>query len=120
MRSLSYLFVALLLSNAAVAATPGAPAAEKTRQAAASSDRRTFDGWHTFMNRTLPSKKGCFTATYPSTTWQEIPCAAGPRRTYERTYAPQPSRPQSVGSGIDFEAQVAGLMSSATGSFDSV
>lgn len=119
--SLRYLFVALLLSNAALAATPDTPAApEKTRQAAASPDSRTFDGWRTSMNRTLPPKKGCFTATYPGTTWQQIPCAEGPRRTYGRTYAPRLSRPQSVGGGIDFEAQVAGLMSSATGSFDSV
>src|SRR5216684_359924 len=112
--SLRYLFVTLLLSNTAIAATPAAPAApERTRQAAASPDGRTFDGWRTFMNRILPPRKGCFTATYPSATWQEIPCAAGP----SRTYGPRPKRSQKVGHGIDFEAQVAGLMSSATGSF---
>lgn len=68
------------------------------------------------MNRILPRRKGCFTATYPSTTWQEVQCTTTPTRTY----GPRPIRPQQVGHGINFEAQVAGLMSSATGSFDSV
>jgi hypothetical protein len=27
-------------------------------------------------------KKGCFKATYPSTTWQEVPCGTAPKRRY--------------------------------------
>ncbi len=115
--SLRYLFVFFLLSNAALAATPDTPAApEKTRQAAASPDSRTFDGWRTFMNRTLPPKKGCFTATYPNTTWQEIQCTP----PTSLTFGPRSKHAQKVGHGIDFEAHTANLMSSATGSFDTV
>jgi hypothetical protein len=107
--------VAMLISNVALSA-PAPASQKKPTGAAASPDTGTFDGWHTFMNRILPKKKGCFTATYPGTAWQEVPCTTAP----SRTYGPRTKRSQSVGHGIDFEAQVAGLMSEATGSFDTV
>src|SRR5262245_13752585 len=98
--SLPCLLAAVVLSNPAFAAT-------KT-------ERREMDAWRKAMVRVPLPKKGCFRASYPATEWQEVACAKPPDRLY------QPGRPYSVGSGIDFEAEVAGLMSSATGSFDSV
>ncbi|MGB8901382.1 MAG: hypothetical protein WCC90_20050, partial [Methylocella sp.] len=62
-------------------------------------------------------KKGCFKATYPKTEWEEVPCATAPNRPYPPARGP---RPETVGNGNDFTAQVSGLISSAVGSFDGV
>src|SRR5215813_13208823 len=101
--SLRCLVVVILLSNGATAALAQTPRDE----------RRKVDAWRKAMTRTPLPKKGCFKVTYPGTTWQEMPCAKPP----DRVYGPNPG---PVGHGIDFEAQTAGLMSSATGSFDDV
>jgi hypothetical protein len=66
--------------------------------------------WHATMLRTPLPKKGCFNATYPTTAWEDASCVQAPKRPYD------------VGNGTDFTAAVAAgnLISSATGSFDSV
>jgi len=97
--SLCWAFIAVLLSTAAIAA--------------GTEEQRKLDAWRKSMARVSPAKKGCFKAVYPGTAWQEIPCAKPP----DRFFGPNPG---PVGHGIDFEAQTAGLMSSATGSFDAV
>src|ERR1051326_911063 len=82
--------------------------------AAAFASADTLDAWHKSMARVPLPKKGCFTASYPSTTWQEVPCGKPPARTYG------PAKPYLVGHGINFEAITANNMTSATGSFDTV
>jgi hypothetical protein len=66
--------------------------------------------WHATMVRTPLPKKGCFTATYPRTAWEEGECVKAPDRSY------------AVGNGTDFTAAVpaGSVISSVTGSFDSV
>ncbi|MGH9424394.1 MAG: hypothetical protein ACRD3J_30765, partial [Thermoanaerobaculia bacterium] len=101
--SFRYLLVAILLSNVASAAPI------QSRE-----ERHKVEAWRKSMARVPLPKKGCFKVSYPATEWLEVACTRAPNRFYP------PGSPQSVGSGIDFEAEVAGLMSSATGSFDSV
>jgi hypothetical protein len=69
------------------------------------------------MARVPLSKKGCFTSSYPSTGWQEVPCKTAPARPYPPARGP---RPNTVGNGNDVSAQVTGQISTAVGSFDSV
>jgi hypothetical protein len=71
------------------------------------------------MLRTPLPKEGCFEASYPSTDWQEVPCATPPSYPLGRTGVGGTS-PNTVGGGgtNDFVAQVAsGLISTAEGSF---
>jgi hypothetical protein len=66
------------------------------------------NAWNSTMSRTPLPKKGCFNAKYPNTGWHEVPCGKAPRRPY------------TVGIDTDWMASAANLISSATGSFDSV
>ena len=79
-------------------------------------DKRLFNDY--IVRVPLP-KGGCFTAQYPNRAWQEVPCVIPPNQPYP--HATGTARPRTVGAGTDFFAQVtSGLISSATGSFDSV
>jgi hypothetical protein len=78
------------------------------------------EAWRAEMSR---PKKGCFTASYPSTEWQEVPC--GPPSRYPnqpRRRGLKGARPAIVGGMLtnDFSAQSSGTISSAEGSFDSI
>jgi hypothetical protein len=73
--------------------------------------------WRESVARTSLPKAGCFTATYPSTAWQESPCTKPPEQPYPPAKGKHPS---TVGNGNDFSAQVSGLLTSAEGSFMSV
>ena len=61
--------------------------------------------------------KGCFTSSYPSTQWQEVPCTTAPAVPFPPARG---IRPDTVGNGNDVSAQVTGHISEAVGSFDSV
>jgi hypothetical protein len=92
------------------------------------------EAWRATIARTPAPKKGCFTALYPNTEWQEAPCGA-PSRYPNPAHGHGPGLPDTVvGDGNDYSAvpagsglplpgnfaQVSGLISSAVGSFDSV
>jgi hypothetical protein len=64
----------------------------------------------------LPGK-GCFTATFPKIRWNKTPCKPGPKHPYPPVHG---HRPQLVGNGTDYSAEVTGHLTSVTGSFDSV
>jgi VWD domain-containing protein len=78
---------------------------------------RQREAWRKSMVRSPRPKKGCFVATYPQTTWKEVPCVTpalipfGPHRG---------ARPFSVGNGTDFAAQVTANTTQAEGSFENV
>jgi hypothetical protein len=59
---------------------------------------------------------GCFTSSYPSTGWQEVPCVTPPPVPFLPATGAQS---YEVGDGRDPTARVSGLISAATGSFDS-
>lgn len=73
--------------------------------------------WRASMSRAPAPQKGCFSATYPNTTWHEVPCTAAPAVPYPPARGPQSD---TVGNGTDFAAEVSGSISTAIGSFDSV
>ncbi len=75
------------------------------------------EAWRASMSRAPTPQKGCFTATYPNTTWQEVPCTTAPAVPYPPARGPQSD---TVGNGNDFTAEVSGSISTAIGSFDSV
>jgi hypothetical protein len=98
-------------SSPATSAEAGAPPAAEAAQPAAApgettqSEQQARETWRREISRRPLPKNGCFTAPYPSTEWQEIPC--GPPSTTLNL----------VGHGNDFVAATSGLISSATGSF---
>ncbi|MGA8807504.1 MAG: VWD domain-containing protein [Thermoanaerobaculia bacterium] len=112
-----YAFVFVLLSTAAIAATP-ANAPEQSKQVnVGSQERRKLATWRRSVAKALPQvkKTGCFTLVYPNTEWREAGCTTPPNRPYP------PGSPQVVGNGTDFSAVVtSGLISTSEGSFDSM
>jgi hypothetical protein len=115
--------LSVLLSSPATSAEPGAPASKKpapapnaTAQPPAEESAKRED-WRKAMARTPLPKNRCFTASYPSTEWQEVPCTTPPNRPYPQAQGP---RPDTVGGGNDYSAQSSGTISSAVGSFASV
>lgn len=100
------------VSSAASAASAGPPGAEGTGK------------WQQAMQQLRLPGKGCFTAAYPTVKWRPTRCKPALHVPFE----PAPPRPpgagpvpQAVGGGgaSDYSAVVSGVLSSATGSFDS-
>ncbi len=105
---------ALLAAREGRAQTPTpTPAPAVTPQPSSKSLR----DWHRSMRHVPLPKRGCFTSSYPSTQWQEVPCTTAPARPYPPARG---RRPDTVGGGNDVSAQVASHISEAIGSFDSM
>jgi len=78
---------------------------------------QTRESWRQLMARMPAPKPGCYTATYPSAQWQEVPCTTAPQRPYPRAIG---AGPATVGAGDsgDFSAvATGGPITLATGSF---
>ncbi len=103
-----------------------APAATPAAAAQGPKDPR-IEEWRKVVAKTPAPKEGCFTVTYPSTTWSEEACAPA-------TSNPLPSPPRRplgpaakslaggegaplVGNGTDWSAQTTSAITSATGTF---
>ena len=125
---LALIMAALLVTSTSFAADKAKPKAKPAAAAATAVDKpepvlsaeefRQQADWRAKILAVPQPKKGCFTAKFPSLEWQEIPCVAGPNY-------PMPPRsgiiPEIVGNGDDIAAQApSGIISSATGSFDSL
>src|SRR5450631_1914726 len=93
-----------LMSSPATSAGQGTPGSKDQVSGPAATAQRSVDAarreaWRASMARTATPKKGCFTATYPNSGWQEVPCTTpppnpqGPRRGL--------SSPQVIGNGND-------------------
>ncbi len=109
--------VALLAAPEGRAQTPNSAAPPPT--ATPQPSAKTLHDWRKGMARVPRPKKGCFTSSYPSTEWQEVPCTTPPARPYPPARGGR--RPDQIGNGIDVSAQVtSGHISEAIGSFDSV
>jgi hypothetical protein len=79
---------------------------------------QSLEAWRGALARTPKPQQGCFAATYPSTEWREVPCAAPRPRPFPPAYG---ARPLTVGNSTDWTANSAtGAISSAVGSFDNV
>lgn len=102
-----------------LAATTAPPAAAAISRHGATSpaEARKRQEWQRAMARLPAPGKGCFRSSYPQREWHPVACATPPNLPYPPARGP---RPQTVGNSNDFAAEVTGMISGATGSFDSV
>ena len=95
-----------------------APATTTTLGTDSPEQARLLEAWRVSMAQIPLPKKGTFEASYPSNEWREVPSAKAPPYPMLPRRGP---RPDTVGNGQNVSAQApSGLISSATGSFDSV
>jgi hypothetical protein len=78
-----------------------------------------MDAWNKTIAKTPVPGEGCFTASYPGTSWTKVACVKAPDRPYI------PSKGQhngafTTGDGNDFAAVTSTLTSEAVGSFPKV
>jgi hypothetical protein len=66
----------------------------------------TRETWRRSMARTPFPKAGCYTSSYPSTQWQEVPCSTAKAVPHIPPVAD--SKPHNVGAGANYSAQVTG------------
>jgi hypothetical protein len=84
-------------------------------QSASPAQEQQYEAWRQTMHHTPAPQEGCYHASYPSTLWEKVECAAPPAYRSARPDL----RTQTVGNGYDFVAQAPSghTFSSATGSF---
>jgi hypothetical protein len=111
-----------LLPSRATSAEAGAPAATQPAPAPPASP----EAWRALMRQVPLPKKGCFKASFPNTTWQEVPCTTAPPIPYPPARGPHSDK---VGDKVgetarrfipEVGAEVSYPISEAVGSFDSV
>ena len=126
---LSKLLGALLAAVVVIGFGPG------IANAATNGGGPTRAAWRHQMQHLAVPAKGCFTGSYPTIGWQQVPCHAAPKIPFAPREAPRivsrdGVRPvaalkpaagpvgEEIGNGDDYSAQVAsGSISTATGSF---
>lgn len=107
----------LTFAGSAFAQTSADPAAST----AAAPSAPALKDWQTRMARVPRPKNGCFTSSYPSSQWQEVPCVTAPARPYLHRQAAGPKSSIVGAAAGDVTAQVpTGTISKAKGSLDSV
>jgi hypothetical protein len=112
MKSLRTIAVALLVTLLPVFLFSFANAAEPSAKSQSDSrEEKAKEEWQKQISKVPVPKKGCFTANYPDKQWKEVPC--GPPSKYPNTVG------GSIGNDVGPQVTPA-LISSATGSFDSV
>lgn len=116
-----------LLATAMVA---GSLAAQDAKEVASPADAQARATWARTMHQTRAPKEGCFHASYPSTEWQEVPCAPpnGWRSALPRNRKKNAGHEEVGGTGggtplnndIVVQSPSGHLLSSATGNFPTV
>jgi hypothetical protein len=81
--------------------------------------------WQAAIARVRDPSPGCYSASYPALTWQPIACVAAPKVPFVPAPTPLTSAGTTgpatvIGDGHDYSAQVPGLISQATGTFQNV
>jgi hypothetical protein len=111
---LSLLFSSLVAC--AACASPADPGSEDP-EAPADGLAADVEQWRAAIVASPSNQDGCFHASFPSMTWEEIACAEAPSHPVGR----RGIVPQTVGNGTDFAAQVSsGLISQTVGTFPTV
>lgn len=73
--------------------------------------------WRASLARVKPPHEGCFHASFPNASWQEVACSTKPATPY----IPRSGHSGfTVGNGNDYSAVVTGIISQGVGSFPSV
>jgi hypothetical protein len=114
------LLLVLAFSGAAVAQVPSTTDTTDTTYTAADAadaEAQAHEAWSETIVRTDVPEEGCFHASYPSTQWTKVACTTAPNIAY-------PPRKGAigltVGDGVDYSAEVPGLISRSMGYFPSV
>ena len=119
--SLPFLIVAFTVL--AFAQTPGdqPPAPPASVQPDQAPSAQVLKDWSAGMVHTPKPGQGCFSASYPNTEWQQVPCTTAPERPYPPARRGG-SGPNVIGNGSDVSAEAAGgfTIAEVEGSFDSV
>ncbi len=79
--------------------------------------QRGTEKWQQAMENLRVPGKGCFAASFPKVAWLRTRCKKAPRHAYPPVHG---LRPQVVGNGTDYSAEVSGVLTSATGTFGSI
>ena len=85
-----------------------------------SAEVQASETWRVTMHHSSALWAGCFHASYPSTEWEEVECAAPP--AYRSALPRISNREEVVGNGYDYVAQAPSghLFTSVMGSFPKV
>jgi hypothetical protein len=83
----------------------------------------TRAAWQAAMAHVREPGRGCYSASYPALAWHAVKCVTAPKfplvpRPLSRSA--RAAGPATVGNGQDYSAQVPGLISQATGTFQNV
>ena len=107
----------LVLSRTAFAQTDRPPPTVNRPSDVAPQPQPNQEEWRGRMTREPLPKSGCFTSSYPSGEWREVPCTT----PLPRPYPARGPRPTIVGNGNDFMIDAAHAnISLAEGSFGRV
>jgi hypothetical protein len=111
------LLLTLAFAGAAFAQVPSTTDTTDTAPDPSDVEAQAHEAWNETIIRTDVPEEGCFHASYPSTQWIKVACTAAPS-------IPYPPRKGAigltVGDGVDYSAEVPGLLSRSIGSFPSV
>jgi hypothetical protein len=91
--------------------------------AAAQPAIHTKAAWQAAIGHVQKPGSGCYSASYPALSWHDAKCVAAPKTPLVPgpfALSAKHSGPSAVGDGQDYSAQVAGLISQATGTFQNV
>jgi hypothetical protein len=84
---------------------------------------KTKAQWRAAITRLRQPGSGCYHASYPALKWHAVKCVAAPKVPLAPIPPSRSARhgvPQTVGDGTDYSAQVSGLITRATGTFQDV
>jgi hypothetical protein len=90
---------------------------------AATQPIRTKAEWQAAITHVREPGRGCYQASYPALAWHTVKCVAAPKLPLVPAPLSRSARhagPATVGDGQDYSAQVPGLISQATGTFQNV
>ena len=110
---------ALFCAHASFAAAPQPPqASAAANEQVSPEEAKHRKDWNDSMVKKAAPKKGCFSATYPKTEWQEVPCVKAPNIPAIPRHGP---RPAVVGNNNDISAGApSGHITQAIGHFENV
>jgi hypothetical protein len=81
----------------------------------------TRAGWQADIGHVRQPGIGCYRASYPALAWHSARCVTAPKiPLIPRPRSARRAGPDLVGNGADYSAQVPGLISQATGTFQNV
>src|ERR1700733_3553578 len=117
---------AAVVSTLSVASAPGGTVLAQDASTIAqkpppgSAEARRREEWRASIQRTPLPRNGCFTAAFPATNWQEVPCGKAPAGPATPARRATPFVDNSNSNESDNSAQTTGTILSAEGSFDAV